>query len=49
MAQATLKEVADFFRKEGESLTKFGAEWKMLSDAEKTQLREGIGNGSLTY
>lgn len=46
---ATLKEVATFFRKEGESLTAFSKEWQALSDADKAQIREGIGNGSLTY
>lgn len=46
---ATLKQVADFLRKEGESLSQFSAEWKSLSEDDKVQIKEGIGNGSLTY
>ena len=49
MAQATLKEIADFFRLPGESLTKFGTEWKALTDEDKADLKQGIGNGTLTY
>lgn len=47
---ATIKQVADYFgRKPGQTLKDWGEEWKQLSDEEKTQLREGIGDGSLTY
>ena len=49
MAEATLKQIADFFRKEGETLSQFAAEWKALPEEDKAQLREGIGNGTLTY
>lgn len=57
MAAATIKQVADYF-KVGDgtvsadprnSLTKFSGEWKMLSDAEKEQIRNGIGDGTFTY
>lgn len=49
MADATLKQVADYFRKDGEPLSKFGDEWKQLSDADKADLKQGIGDGTLTY
>lgn len=49
MAQATLKETAAFLRKENETLTQFSAEWKRLTDEDKEQIKEGIGNGTLTY
>ena len=49
MAEATLKQVADFFRKDGETLTQFSQEWKSLTDDDKAQIREGIGNGTFTY
>ena len=49
MAQATLKQIAEFFRKDGETLTQFAAEWKALTDADKEQIKDGIGDGSLNY
>lgn len=49
MAQATLKEVAAFMRKEGETLTAFSKEWQSLSDEDKAQIRQGIGDGTLNY
>lgn len=49
MAAATIKAVSDFLRKEGETLKEFTAQWNTLSDAEKAQIREGIGNGTYTY
>lgn len=45
--EATLKDVSAFF--EFPSLGAFRAEWSKLSDEDKRELREGIGNGSLTY
>ena len=43
----TVKDVKDFF---GEKNTaKFTEEWKQLTDQDKEQLKEGIGNGSLNY
>lgn len=57
MAEATIKAVADFFKigdgtvsaDSRNSLTAFGREWKALSDESKTQLKQGIGTGTLTY
>lgn len=49
MAAASLKDVAAFLRKDGESLTDFSKEWKSLSETDKEQIKEGIGNGTLTY
>lgn len=49
MAEATLKDVAAFLRKDNETLTQFSQEWKTLTDEDKRQIREGIGNGTLTY
>lgn len=49
MAEATLKEVAVFLRKDGETLSQFTAEWKRMTDADKIEIRAGIGDGSLTY
>jgi len=46
---ATLKQVADYFRKSGETLKGFTEEWKALSDADKDEIRLGLGNGTLTY
>jgi len=49
MAVATLKQVADYFRGPGETLKAFSEEWKALSDTDKEQLKEGIGNGTFSY
>lgn len=49
MAIATIKQIADFFRLEGETLSDFSAQWKALPDEDKAQLREGLGNGTLNY
>lgn len=52
MAEATLKQVAEYFRSgEGgyESLSAFSKDWKLLSETDRAQIREGIGNGTLTY
>lgn len=46
---ATLKAVADYFRKPGETLKGFSDEWKALPDKDKNEIKEGLGNGSLTY
>lgn len=43
---APLNKVAKFF---GGPLSQFTKEWKQLSDEDRTQIREGIGNGTLTY
>lgn len=44
---ATLNDVRKFFNIE--SVAKFSAMWKNLTDKDKAELKEGIGNGSLTY
>jgi hypothetical protein len=50
MAAATIKDVADFFGKlPGQTLKGFSDEWKALSDEDKSQIKEGIGNGTLNY
>lgn len=47
MADATLKQVKDFFGEE--NTAKFAAEWRQLSEQDKADLRAGIGNGTFTY
>jgi hypothetical protein len=50
MAVATMKTVKDYFgMKPGQTLKDFTAEWSALTDADKAQIKEGLGNGSLTY
>jgi hypothetical protein len=49
MVDATLKQVADFFRKAGETLKEFSNEWTKLTSDDKAQLKAGIGDGTLTY
>lgn len=46
---ATLKDVAAYFRRPGETLSQFSAEWKELSDKDRTDLRTGIGDGTYNY
>jgi hypothetical protein len=46
---ASLKDVMDFFGKNGGTLKDFRAEWEALTDQDKNDLKEGIGNGSLNY
>lgn len=48
-AQATLKQVADYFRLPGQTLKAFTEEWKALDEASKEQLKNGLGNGTMTY
>lgn len=43
---ATLKQVRDFFGLDGKEMV---AEWRKLTDTDKTDLRTGIGNGTLSY
>lgn len=44
---ATLGQVKDFFGYP--TLAAFSVDWKQLPEADRAQLREGIGDGSLTY
>ena len=46
MAEQSLKAIMAFFGMTAKDMVK---EWKMLSDKDKQQIREGIENGSLTY
>lgn len=46
MAAATLKEIMAFFGMAPSEMTK---EWKSLTDKDKEQIKNGIGDGSLTY
>ncbi len=47
---ATIKDVKDFFgMKPGQSLKEFAEEWKAMDDASKEQIRQGLGDGTLTY
>jgi hypothetical protein len=48
-AEATLKQVTEYFRREGETLKGFTEEWKQLTDTDKAQIKQGLGNGSLSY
>lgn len=43
---ATLKEVRDYFGINGKDMI---AQWRNLTDDDKRQLREGLGNGTFTY
>jgi hypothetical protein len=51
MATATLTQVHKFFQGDDKdyNLAKFRAHWSELSDTDKTQLRDGIGDATLTY
>jgi hypothetical protein len=48
-ADATLKQVTEYFRQPGETLKGFTEEWKALSEKDKAEIKRGIGNGTLTY
>lgn len=43
---AGMAAVAKYFEMK---LSDFRAQWAQLTDLDKTQLKEGIGSGSLTY
>lgn len=43
---ATLKDVRDYFGLDGKQMV---AEWRKLSEKDKADLRQGIGDGTLTY
>jgi hypothetical protein len=50
MAAATMKTVKDFFGMlPGQTLKDFTAEWSALTDADKEQIKSGLGDGTLTY
>jgi hypothetical protein len=49
VAVASIKTVLDYFKRPGDTLKGFRAEWDALSEESRAQLREGIGNGTETY
>jgi hypothetical protein len=44
---ATLVQVSKFF--EFDNIASFRKEWEALSDTDRDQIKQGIGNGSLNY
>ena len=48
MSEATLKDVREFF---GMTVGQFRDEWTKqgLTEQDKREIREGIGNGTMTY
>jgi hypothetical protein len=49
MASATLKDVMNYFKKDGETTKDFTEQWKQLSDKDKDDLKKGLGDGTLNY
>lgn len=50
MAEVTIKAIKEFFgMRPGDTLKSFTEEWKALTDKDKAEIKEGIGNGSMTY
>jgi len=47
--EATLKRVTEYFRRDGETLKGFTEEWKQLTEEDKQQIKQGLGDGTLTY
>jgi hypothetical protein len=47
MPDATLTQVKEFFGYP--NLAAFSVDWKQMPDADRKQIREGIGNGTLIY
>lgn len=45
----SIKDVMEYFGKGDGGLKGFQAEWKALTDKDKEQLKQGIGDGTLTY
>lgn len=46
MAEVSMKDVRDYFGMSGQDMIK---EWKALTDEDKVQIKQGIGDGTLTY
>jgi hypothetical protein len=46
---ASMVQVFNFFKAHDYPLAKFRVEWTALTDKDKDDLREGIGNGTHTY
>ena len=49
MPDASLSDVAKFFRRGNEPLSEFAKEWKALDDKSKEQIKKGIGDGTYNY
>lgn len=49
MAAATLVQVMEFFDFAKSETAKFRGEWGNLTPEDQKQIKEGIGDGSLTY
>lgn len=47
--KASIKDIRDNLKIEGETLKDFAATWKDLSDKDKDDVRKGIADGSMTY
>lgn len=46
MAAATMKQIKDYF---GLSSKEMADAWRMMTDKDKADLKNGLGDGSLTY
>lgn len=52
MAEATMLDVFNYFSEDKTNdykLARFKNDWSKLTDQDKTDLKTGIGNGTLTY
>ena len=49
MAKATLSDICKYFRLPSDTLRSIKSELDRLSDEDRAQIAEGIGNGTLTY
>ena len=51
MAEATLKEIREFFNSPDRPMTlsTLKVDWNDLTEQDRTDLKAGIGNGTLTY
>jgi hypothetical protein len=47
MPEANLKQIKEFFGYV--SLSAFSADWKQMSETDRAQIRDGIGDGTFTY
>ena len=46
---ATVKDVYDYFKREGDTLKSFTIEWRNMSDQDKTDLKTGLSDGTFDY
>lgn len=52
MAAATIKDVSDYFKTgdpDRDKLGNFKNEWTALTDKDKAEIKQGLGDGTLTY